>query len=240
MRLAQAFVKKGSVGKGGSVRFDWRGLGYQVGVCFNSIPSNVSFLYGPLDAGYIPKKRKISQKRKWKDVEGEEEEVESIVQRHKNVKDHQLSAVERDVQRMRKDLKRKSKEQHESITSQHGESYINSITQDDEEVDDNIIQKRKIKLATEASRVDACKFLFAGTFTETVENIYKHSFAVSKNKAGIGFRTLKDAKELRKAGIDNLGPGPVVYPVTSKDVAARQRINTQAVLAFNMKVSRFF
>ena len=62
----------------------------------------------------------------------------------------------------------------------------------------------------------------------------------AKNKAGIGFRTLKDAKELRKAGIDNLGPGPVVYPVTSKDVAARQRINTQAVLAFNMKVSRFF
>lgn len=238
MRLAQAFVKKGSVGKGASVRFDWRGLGYQVGVCFNSIPSNVSFLNGPIDAGYMAKKRKISQKRKWKDVEGEEEEVESIDQRHRNVKDHELSAVERDVQAMRKDLKRKSKEQHESITSQHGESYINSITQD-EGVDDNIIQKRKIKLATEASRVDACKFLFAGTFTETVENIYKHSFAVSKNKAGIDFRSLKDAKELRKAGIDNLGPGPVVYPVTSKDVAARQRINTQAVLAFNMKVSKF-
>ena len=29
-------------------RFNWRCLGFQVGVCFDAVPSNVTFLHGPL------------------------------------------------------------------------------------------------------------------------------------------------------------------------------------------------
>ncbi len=56
-RLAQSLVKKGTVCTGSLSQFNWRDLGLQVGMCYKSLPPNVSFLYGPLHAKYAPKER---------------------------------------------------------------------------------------------------------------------------------------------------------------------------------------
>ncbi len=58
IRLAQSLVKKGTVCTGSLSHFDWRDLGLQVGMCYKSLPPNVSFLYGPLNAKYTPRKRR--------------------------------------------------------------------------------------------------------------------------------------------------------------------------------------
>ncbi len=42
--LDNAFKKKGTV----ETHFNWKDLGIQVGVCFDSLPPNVNFLNGPL------------------------------------------------------------------------------------------------------------------------------------------------------------------------------------------------
>ena len=77
VRLAQSLLKKGTVRTGSSSQFNWRGLGFQVGVCFNSLPPNVSFLYGPLDAEYAPKERKkVERRKKAQEEESANEEEE--------------------------------------------------------------------------------------------------------------------------------------------------------------------
>jgi hypothetical protein len=45
--LAAKLKKKGARRNG---KFDWQGLGHQVSVCFSALPSNCSFLNGPIDA----------------------------------------------------------------------------------------------------------------------------------------------------------------------------------------------
>ena len=60
VRLAKSIAKKGSHGN----QFNWRGFGSQVGLCFNALPDHCSFLYGPLDADYVPKERKRPERRK--------------------------------------------------------------------------------------------------------------------------------------------------------------------------------
>jgi hypothetical protein len=55
IRLAQSLVRKGTICMGSLSQFNWRDLGLQVGVCFNSLPPNVSFLLGPHYTNYAPK-----------------------------------------------------------------------------------------------------------------------------------------------------------------------------------------
>ena len=56
IRLANGFVKKGTVFVDSSTHFfNWQALGYDCGVCFSSVPPNVSFLLGPLCAEYTTK-----------------------------------------------------------------------------------------------------------------------------------------------------------------------------------------
>ena len=82
--MAQALLKKGTIRTASSsTQFNWRGLGFQVGVCFNALPSHVAFLYGPLDAEYIPKERKERaqrQKTAQGDDDDEEEQPEDVDQ----------------------------------------------------------------------------------------------------------------------------------------------------------------
>ena len=60
---------------GGSF-FDWRALGVQAGICFNAVPSNVSFLNGPLLDGneeIHAKKRAKYTRQKMSEEEANEE-----------------------------------------------------------------------------------------------------------------------------------------------------------------------
>jgi hypothetical protein len=68
--LAQSLVKKGTVRMGSLSQFNWWDLRLQVGVCFNSLPPNVSFLLGPPDTKYAPKEReKVMRCKKAKEEE---------------------------------------------------------------------------------------------------------------------------------------------------------------------------
>jgi len=220
-----------------SRRFNWRGFGIQVGKCFNALPDHCSFLYGPLDADYVPKERKKPERHKKQTQEelsdAEEEQPDTIIQRKNNVKDNELSAVGIQIKKVKSILKKKSKEQKQSISRQEKERYINSISEGGS-TDETSIEQRKRKLATEMARVDASKVLInRSSFTKTVENINNFSFLVRHSKAGIKVRSHKEAKEFKQAGI-NLPSGPVIYPVPERD-QMRGGTNTQAVLAFTMK-----
>uniref|UniRef100_A0A7S4VDK9 Non-structural maintenance of chromosomes element 4 n=1 Tax=Ditylum brightwellii TaxID=49249 RepID=A0A7S4VDK9_9STRA len=71
-RLSQKLRSKcTSRGIGSSPNFDWVLLGVEAGACFNSTPSRVSFLCGPIDTTYVPKERKKAQRRRT-----EEDDVE--------------------------------------------------------------------------------------------------------------------------------------------------------------------
>lgn len=60
-RLALSLFQKGTVS---SAQFDWRLFGYECGVCFNSIPPNISFLHGVIDANYDKEERIDDNKEK--------------------------------------------------------------------------------------------------------------------------------------------------------------------------------
>jgi hypothetical protein len=76
VRLAQSLVKKGTVCTGSLSQFNWQDLGLQVGMCYRSLPPNVSFLYRPLNAKYTPKEREKVQRCKKVQEEEEEEQPE--------------------------------------------------------------------------------------------------------------------------------------------------------------------
>ena len=63
-RLAAMVRRKCSVTIGGVVRFDWKLLGLESLLCYNAVPSHVSFLNGPIDAPYTPKQRKKAERHK--------------------------------------------------------------------------------------------------------------------------------------------------------------------------------
>ena len=225
-------------------------------MCFNAVPtsSNISFLYGPLEAGYTPRERKRPGRKKWAQFgQGEDESPESIAQRESNVQDHELSAVGDNIKILWRELRKKSREQKQEVVMAHKNS------QHDFDIDDKRTTTRvkRKKLSNEACRVDATKLLFDNkSFTRTVENIYNSSFLVlgtgQKFNAGIGIRSYEEAMKFKNTGINDLGPGPVLYPTkaqgdwaknydTSDDehkmapANTRKVHHTQAIVGLNMK-----
>ena len=63
-RLIQSLVKKCSIGIGdqhATSQFNWHGFGWQVGLCFNFVPSDVYFLYGPLKTDDNEESNKVNE-----------------------------------------------------------------------------------------------------------------------------------------------------------------------------------
>ena len=65
--LANAFKKKGNLG----THFNWKDLGIQVGLCFNSLPSNVNFLNGPLQGVHLTENDEKEENEVVRGLEGE-------------------------------------------------------------------------------------------------------------------------------------------------------------------------
>jgi hypothetical protein len=71
-RLAEGLVKKGTVFVDSSCHFfNWLALGIQCGVCFNTVPPNVSFLLGPLCAEHTLNEQRRSTPSKRTEEEDE-------------------------------------------------------------------------------------------------------------------------------------------------------------------------
>ena len=110
VRFTQKLCQKCTSRQGNSAAFfDWAMLGRETGTCFNAVPSRVQFMAGPLGADFCPKERKQRAKRQKveSDSEAEEERPEEVKNQETNA--DQLSAVERNIEVVRKTLKKQSK-----------------------------------------------------------------------------------------------------------------------------------
>ena len=250
MTLAQNLVKKGSLRSNGINQFNWQGLGFQVGVCFSALPSNCSFLYGPLDKDYKPKERKRVERKKKSDAEEEEEDglvedqPEIMDEKNKKKDGNEMSAVEKQIKVIGKTLAKRSKEE-KAIAKHRVDKYLEQLQE--EGIDDkNELDEKKKTFIEECSKVDAVKLLFnPSSFTQTVENIFNFSHTVKAGKSEIKARQVEEALEF---GVE---PGPVVITrdqnqnkknaanFDTADADAPKPPPTQAVLAFTMKVSFF-
>ena len=227
IRLAQMLVKKASVQVGSNNCFGWKNFGIETGVCFNALPSNVNFLYGPLDAEYKVKERKKAERKPkvTEQEEVEEEQPEDVDQTQKKESDgNELSAVEEHMTTIAKTLKKRSKEEMRKAKERE-EEFISKIGVDD----DDVIEKQVKKFAKETQKVNAVQNLFnPQSFTQTVENVFHFSFLIKHNKASIEVRDTERAEEF---GVE---PGPVIRPIQNNGEVGLPR---QAIVSLNMKVS---
>jgi hypothetical protein len=237
VRLAQAIVKKGSVKVGSNTQFGWKNFGFNVGICFNALPSHVNFLYGPLDAEYkVKERKKVERKQKQAEPEGEEEEQqpEDVDQTQKKESDENaLSAVEQHMKVIAKTLKKRAKEE-DAKAGEMEDEYVAKISENidgDGDEKERIIRKKVKAYRNEAQKVNAVQNLFnPQSFTQTVENVFHFSFLIKENKASIEVRDAETAEEF---GVE---PGPVIRPLHFNP-DAEQGPSRQAIVSLNMRVS---
>jgi hypothetical protein len=211
----------------GSSCFDWRTLGAECGICFNSVPEGVSFLAGPLDAQLQkePTEKKVRAVRQRAVAEaGEEvkpEQVQATDKKDKKESVDQLSAL---LKQMKKKLNSRCKEE---------------LLSNREKVKGDVAAEQLVN--DTGMEVDGVQYLFnPDSFTQTVENIFHYSFLIKKGEAAIGVRTRRSQALEESSSQSSSGfvqhQGLYVKPALKQGEALSDlEESRQAVVAFTMK-----
>ena len=107
-KLAGKLVQKcRSSAQNGGAYFDWLALGVESGVCFNSVPWNVTFLNGPLtDERELSVRQTRKRAPRQTEEDAEEQKPENVEGGIKRDVDN-LSAVEQNMKVLRKTLRKR-------------------------------------------------------------------------------------------------------------------------------------
>lgn len=206
-RVVSKIVEKCHVTRGETSYFNWHALGVQAGICFNAVPSQISFLNGPLVDG----KEEVQVKQRAKRVRNTQPESDNEEEKPEDIKGHtargvnQLSAVQKNIDDVKKALRKKVDRSYLARKKMMIDAYGG-----EENIPDRL--KKKVKKNPDACAIE---LLFnPKSFTQTVENMYHYSFLVREGEASLAVR---ESKVLDKESGLQLDGGPVVKHVNRKD-----------------------
>jgi hypothetical protein len=213
-RLVSKLVQKCRSSTRSSTFFDWTALGSEAGICFNAIPSRVSFLNGPLQDGVtLQVKQRVQRQRPVEEDTTEEAKPEDVLQGAQTKDCDQLSAVEQSMKVLEKVL-------HKQVRK----TYTNHKKRLLDEHDGELPPEVSKRLKKHGTDLCAIQYMFNPTsFTQTVENIFHYSFLIKKGSAQIALREK----------LSEFGPaGPVVK---YKDENSHRPQPKQCIATLTMK-----
>eukprot|EP00980_Cylindrotheca_fusiformis_P006335 scaffold1356_cov123-Cylindrotheca_fusiformis.AAC.16 len=199
--------------------FDWSLLGTQAGVCFNAVPSCISFLNGPLaDGRTLEVKQKAKRPRQKEEEDVEEERPEEVKEGQSSKDPDQLSAIEQSMKVLKKTLHKRVNQTYEENKRKLNEVYHGQIP-----------PKLTKKLKKHGVEICAMRYLInPKSFTQTVENLFHYSFLIKRGHAAMRVNAKGFGEYL---GEDSRGGMFVKYVGEQKDNPEPK----QAILSLTMK-----
>lgn len=218
---------------------DWKCFGEAVGSMFNTVPSHISFLSGPLEHQYIPKVRAQRIKQST-DPDAQAVVVREARQDNPKKKHHTSSScsdIQTHIKVLHKTLKQECKKRRQE-TANEVQEWIDTQGLDYESLDkkDRLEINEKV---SEGGKVCMAKLLFnPQSFTQTVENLSNLSHLVKNGGAAVGVRTREECEAL---GLEGCKPGPWVKKVSQVHDKIEEGSNTagstktQTIVALNLR-----